>query len=260
VQPFGPGALIRMDRALTVPEESRWPLAVTHSPTARRADEDVTRRVTVVLLLTITVTGLPVSGCTVSVLPLTFVSLPRTIARLAGGPPPGPGLGLPRPGRGLNAPAPGPCPPPTPAGGVQLPFILSWTWNVRAVSAPLASVVPVATTQVPGTASVMLPAPAWRTDVLESYVTVTLPLCWSTVILPLPTWLTWPTTPFPKAPRPGLGDVRAALVVDAPAVLPMLPQPASTAAATPTTMMLALTSEEVLRPARRRLPPAVKNL
>jgi hypothetical protein len=43
-------------------------------------------------------------------------------------------------------------------------------------------------------------------------------------------------------------------------VLPMLPQPASTAAATPTTMMLAFTSRQLLRRARGRLPPAVKNL
>lgn len=108
VQPFGPGALIVIDLALTAPDESRWPVAVTHSPTARRADDDVTNRVTVVLLDTTTVTGLPVCGCTVIVLPLTFVSLPRTMAWSAGGPPPAPGLGLPRPGRGLNPPAPGP--------------------------------------------------------------------------------------------------------------------------------------------------------
>lgn len=68
--------------------------------------------------------------------------------------------------------------------------MLSWTWNVRAVIVPLASVVPAATTQVPGTASAIVPEPLWSTDVLESYVTVTLPFPWSTVSLPPATWLT----------------------------------------------------------------------
>src|SRR5215472_3727481 len=117
---------MRIERALTVPDESRWPLAVTHRPTAIRADDEVTRRVTTVLLDTMTVTGLPVWGCTVIAPPLTFVSLPRTFAKFAGGPPPAPGLGLPRPAR----PPPPAWPPPWPAGGVQLPFMLSWTWNV----------------------------------------------------------------------------------------------------------------------------------
>jgi hypothetical protein len=93
----------------------------------------------------------------------------------------------------------------------------------------------------------------------ESYVTVTLPLWSSTVSLPLATWLTWPTTPF--APRPGLGDVLAAAAPpEAPAGPPMLPQPASTAAATPTTMMLAFTTPGTTPSGDVRLPAAVKNL
>jgi len=125
--------------------------------------------------------------------------------------------------------------------------------------APLASAVPVATTQVPGTASVSVPVPLWSTDVLESNVTVALPFCCATVSLPLATWLTWPLTAFANAPRPGLGDVLAA-APEAPAGLPMLPQPASTAAATPTTMMLALTTPGTTPAGDERLPAAVKNL
>src|SRR5262249_30006685 len=167
------------------PDESRWPAAVTHSPTARRAVLDVTMRMIRAELGTTTVTGAPVSGCTVSVVPLTLATLPRTSPRFAGGPPGlAPGDGLPRPARGLKLGF-GLAPATPPAGWLQLPFMFSSTWSATAVTAPLASRSPVAVTHTPATASAIVPVPLCSTTVLVSYATVTSPDCSFTVILPL---------------------------------------------------------------------------
>src|SRR5256885_396576 len=66
------------------------------------------------------------------------------------------------PGRGARGP------PKPPAGCVQLPFMLSMTDSVVAVTAPLASFSPLAVTQTPAATSVMEPVPVCRTAVLES--------------------------------------------------------------------------------------------
>jgi hypothetical protein len=68
---------------------------------------------------TFTVTGASaaVTGWKTNEAPLTLVIFPRRFTAF-----PGPVL-----------------PGPTPGGGVQLPFMLNWTWTMLAVTTPLAS-------------------------------------------------------------------------------------------------------------------------
>jgi hypothetical protein len=78
---------------------------------------------------TFTVTGASpvVTGCMTKEAPMTLVIFPRRFTAL-----------------------PGPFPPgATPGGGVQLPFMLNWTWTVLAVTAPADPRWPVTTTHAP---------------------------------------------------------------------------------------------------------------
>jgi len=165
-QPLGAAGEMTRARACTTPAPFCCPLTRTHWPTASLPVLAVSSLVMPAVEGTFTVTNaLPaVTGCMTKEAPLTLVIFPRRFTAF-----------------------PGPFPPgATPGGGVQLPFMLNWTWTMLAVTSPAGWRWPATTTQAPDRMLAWVAPLVCSTFVVELYSIETLPLCSLTMSVPLP--------------------------------------------------------------------------
>lgn len=189
--------------------------------------------------------------------PLTPETSPRTAVKLAGGlkrgtAPPAPGLAL---GRGRLAlpgrlPGLGRLPAPLPlAGWLQLRFAgLGVSATDVAVTAPVASLVPVAVMHCPDAMSAMVPVVSCVILVAELTVTLVAPLCPLMTSLEPLNWASWPVTALPAR---ALVPAPCELLVDAVAIPPQAATTAA-AAARPATRSLAAVNRRKKATPRRR--------
>jgi len=152
VQPLAVAGVIVSALATTAPALSFAPMAVTHSPVCSAAAWMTVEVVTFTVVGTVIVAETPVASVSVTHVPLTDFTCPRAAvnpAAPAGGEKLGRGVA---PGRGLNVPPP----PPNPAVAHE-PLTGALRSTVVAVSAPVASLVPVAVMHIPEVMSARVP-------------------------------------------------------------------------------------------------------
>src|SRR5438132_693025 len=157
--PEGPAGTIERAVAATFPLESFGPVAWMQSPTARSLAEATFDSDTVTVVGRLMVCAAPVTGCRVTEVPFTAVTLPAAKAGRGW-----PGAGVRRGSArgvafGFGAPlAPGGR---LPRPALQAPFTGWPRRTLEATTVPLASLVPVAITQLPGTTSARTPVLVW---------------------------------------------------------------------------------------------------
>ena len=203
--------------AATTPLESLAPRASRQLSTVRSDAEAVCDSLTVTVVGTVTVAVVPLAGWTVTDVPVTAVTRPPTKAAL--------GLGVGAPER-VGAPdgRAGKVPPPPGRAMLALvhaPLTAAVSRTEDAVTAPVASLVPVITTHEPVTMSAVGPVLVWVIGVVLVNVTLTSPLVVLRVsVVPL-ICTSWPDVPPPPNPPrwPGVGVAEVAAAV-------ALPQPA----------------------------------
>src|ERR1039458_2691607 len=160
------------ERALTVPEEAGAPTAATHAPLTRSEVEPVVVVETWALLGTVMLGVVPPVSWTVTAVPLTAVTTPRTLSKSEANPP-----GVPR-GWKVKSGRP-PSPPGWPPANdpvAQAPLTAGETVTRAAVIVPVASALPVGVMQLPTAMSAAPPMVVTLIGVELVKSTVTSPL------------------------------------------------------------------------------------